>query len=473
MPKERKNRNKFRRHNPLHVDIECCGTLRKKLSKRQSERESNNELDTTDIYKKHIPASIGRKILEEAAEQLVFDDNDKQIYDTISNENDPIACSMGLNLPIDSNGYIYVDEADLGVSQCSEFGSSYWGDLLGNKSIGYKKADFCANNYNNSPLDLVSAVLSKLKEKEQREGELQKKADLSVDLPEKVIKVYSLIGEWLSQYKSGKLPKALIVIPRLVNWEEILHLTNPSNWTPNAMHEVIRIFCSSLNPNEAQKFYYSILYPTIRNDISQNYGKLNYHYYQALKKAIFKPCAWFKGILLPLAQDQTCTVKEAIIIGSILSKVSVPVLHAAAALIKLSQIKPWNSCQTHFMMILLNKRYAMPRKVIDELVLQFDKFNTKNFDTNIDYSIEQLYLHSNINLNSINKSSNTILPVIWHKTLLTFVQRYKYEFSPSQTSKIQNLVKSQYHYIISPEIVRELSHSLIQLPGRDNAGMSD
>lgn len=55
----------------------------------------------------------------------------------------------------------------------------------------------------------------------------------------------------------------------------------------------------------------------------------------ALKKAMFKPAAFFKGFLLPLAEDASS--REAIIIGSILSKVSIPVLHASAALIKLTE----------------------------------------------------------------------------------------------------------------------------------------
>ena len=32
------------------------------------------------------------------------------------------------------------------------------------------------------------------------------------------------------------------------------------------------------------------------------FRKLNYHLYQALKKAMYKPAAFFKGILLPLCE---------------------------------------------------------------------------------------------------------------------------------------------------------------------------
>ena len=39
----------------------------------------------------------------------------------------------------------------------------------------------------------------------------------------------------------------------------------------------------------------------MRDDIAE-YKRLNFHLYQAIKKAIFKPGAFFKGFLLPLCE---------------------------------------------------------------------------------------------------------------------------------------------------------------------------
>lgn len=36
-----------------------------------------------------------------------------------------------------------------------------------------------------------------------------------------MIEVYAEIGKYLSKFKSGKLPKAFKIIPRLSNWEEV------------------------------------------------------------------------------------------------------------------------------------------------------------------------------------------------------------------------------------------------------------
>lgn len=44
----------------------------------------------------------------------------------------------------------------------------------------------------------------------------------------------------------------------------------------------------------AQRFYNLVLLPRIRDDIAE-YKRLNFHLYSALKKALFKPGAWFKG----------------------------------------------------------------------------------------------------------------------------------------------------------------------------------
>jgi hypothetical protein len=51
----------------------------------------------------------------------------------------------------------------------------------------------------------------------------------------------------------------------------------------------------------AQRFYNTILFPRVIDDITEN-KRLNYHLYRALKKAIYKPAAFYKGIILPLCE---------------------------------------------------------------------------------------------------------------------------------------------------------------------------
>lgn len=70
---------------------------------------------------------------------------------------------------------------------------------------------------------------------------------LESKLDPKVIAAYTSIGQLLRSYKSGKLPKAFKIIPQVANWEELLFLTRPENWSPQGTAEATKIFCSNLN----------------------------------------------------------------------------------------------------------------------------------------------------------------------------------------------------------------------------------
>jgi essential nuclear protein 1 len=49
------------------------------------------------------------------------------------------------------------------------------------------------------------------------------------------------------------------------------------------------------------RFFNLVVLPRVRDDIAE-FKKLNVHLYQALKKCLFKPQVFFKGILLPLCE---------------------------------------------------------------------------------------------------------------------------------------------------------------------------
>jgi essential nuclear protein 1 len=67
------------------------------------------------------------------------------------------------------------------------------------------------------------------------------------------------------------------------------------------MRQATRLFASNLNAKMAQRFYSLVLLPRVIEDIKEH-KKLNYHLYLALKKALYKPAAFYKGILLPLCE---------------------------------------------------------------------------------------------------------------------------------------------------------------------------
>lgn len=266
----------------------------------------------------------------------------------------------------------------------------------------------------------------------EKQTELQSQfsnAEPKLGLDERVVDVFRGVAKVLAVYRSGKIPKAFKIIPTLENWEEILTITEPDRWSAAAMYMATRIFSSNLKENAAQKFYNLVLLPRIRDDID-DFKRLSVHLFQALSKSLFKPGAFYKGFLLPLCESGTCTLREAVIISSVISKNSIPLLHSAAALLKIAEMD-YNGANSIFIQTLLRKKYALPYRVIDGLVYHFLKF----------------------------QHDKRHLPVLWHQALLTFVQHYKNDMSYEQKEALEELLRAHSHHQITPEIRIELKDS--------------
>lgn len=66
--------------------------------------------------------------------------------------------------------------------------------------------------------------------------------------------------------------------------------------------------------------------------------KLHPLLFRALRKSLFKPSAFFRGILLPMAEGGDCTLREAVVLGAIVSSMTIPPIHASAAILKLCKM---------------------------------------------------------------------------------------------------------------------------------------
>ena len=197
-----------------------------------------------------------------------------------------------------------------------------------------------------------------------------------------------------------------------------------------------------------QQFLEIVILDRVRDDIHES-KKLNVHLYKALKKALYKPAAFFKGFLFPLVISGTCTLREAHIISSVLVRVSIPVLHSAAALLRLTEIAAeQTSVATEsagatnvFIRVLLEKKYALPYKVIDGLVFHFLRFRAMPADGTESNSLGAHELR---------------LPVLWHQCLLAFAQRYRNDITEDQREALLDLLLVRAHKDIGPEVRREL-----------------
>lgn len=282
------------------------------------------------------------------------------------------------------------------------------------------------------------------------------------------------VGMLLSRYKSGPLPKPFKILPTLPHWSTLLDITRPENWTPNAIYGATRIFISS-KPAVAQEFINTVLLDRVRHDIREN-KKLNVHLYNSLKKALYKPACFFKGLLFPLVSSGTCTLREAHIVSSVIARVSIPVLHSAAALLRLCDIAAEMTTATLssegtgalnvFIRVFLEKKYALPYKVIDALVFHFLRFRAVANNTEDTQMAGQPP--------SATAAKNFKLPVLWHQSLLAFAQRYRNDITEDQREALLDLLLVCGHKDIGPEVRRELLAGRGRgIPVPENQGAAD
>lgn len=149
--------------------------------------------------------------------------------------------------------------------------------------------------------------------------------------------------------------------------------------------------------------------------------------YLALKKALFRPDSFFKGIIIPLCESDTFTSREAIIVGSVLQKCSIPMIHSSTALYKLCQM-PYTPQILYFIKVLIEKKYSLPTKVVESLIQYFYSFMKDERE----------------------------LPVLFHQAIFSFTQIYKKDFKKDDIIKLKELMKKHNHPKLTHEIKAEL-----------------
>ncbi|KAI4163954.1 MAG: hypothetical protein LQ342_002451 [Letrouitia transgressa] len=445
---------KLPRHNPLSEDIANTGPLNERTKKRKSRSDADEDqyVDPTSSGK---ILRIGQELAHEDREEngspvpnpaFAFESRFSEGSDQELRTQDDDAEETWGDDDEEAVNEVEIDPNDLNLF------NKFMPDTTSQDHMLQSKP-----SYEGQTTNLADLILEKIAAREAADagapsvhggGPLQD----AVELPPKVVEVYSKIGLFMSRYKSGKLPKPFKILPSLPQWQDLLAITRPESWTANACYEATRIFISS-KPYVSQVFLETVILERVREDIHET-RKLNVHLYKALKKALYRPAAFFKGFLFPLVNGGTCTQREAQIISSVLVKVSIPVLHSAAALLRLTEISAEQiSVSTEssgatniFMRVLLEKKYALPYKVIDALVFHFLRFRAS----------PQADTASTIPNGPSFTSRDLKLPVLWHQCLLSFAQRYRNDITEDQREALLDLLLIRGHKDIGPEVRREL-----------------
>lgn len=424
MPKNTKTATK-QRHDPLHVELSHGNGVLKSQPKVKNQRKIGKDNDESNQHV--VDSNLSRKILTLAKQQQQEVDEEEEGEDLEEDE----------EIEEDSD---YED-----VSEDDEY--EEYEEEIDEVELDPEDEEL----FNRDRMTLADKIMEKIKEKEQESPVVQpqERGGEGVMLPPKVIEVYGKVGELLSRYRDGKIPRVFKMIPSLKKWQDVLYVTQPESWSTQAVYQATKLFVSNLKSNQSEVFLETVLLPRFRNEVhdsklqSSKHSRknINYHIYRSLKKSLYKPAAFFKGFLFPLCLGECeggpCTLREAVVIGSVLAKVSIPSLHSSAALLRLCEIHNHigdssNGPISLFIKVLLDKKYALPYKVIDGCVYHFMSFKGYQNDR------------------------GKPLPVIWHQSFLVFCQRYKNDLTEDQRDALLDVAKAQVHSSITPEIRREI-----------------
>lgn len=104
---------------------------------------------------------------------------------------------------------------------------------LGLTEADERALDLFMSAQNSQRRTLGDIIMQKMKEKEDARAALDAAQELPGISPQ-MVEVYTSVGKILSRYRAGKVPKAFKIIPALKNWEDVLFLTDPDSWSPQA-----------------------------------------------------------------------------------------------------------------------------------------------------------------------------------------------------------------------------------------------
>ncbi|KAI7969618.1 hypothetical protein EIK77_001145 [Talaromyces pinophilus] len=465
------SRSTGRRHNPLADDILSTNQVRTstKPGKKRSHKSANGDDDAENRKEGFIDAKASRKILqigqdlaeEEAAEQQ------KILDEAGAGQQHNKAFDFSTRFG-DENEYISDDEEkfeegdwedeDLDRGEVDPTDLDVFNKFIpaGDQDPIFDPSEEGEEGSGVNLADLILQKIAAYEANQSGDGQVIKGGVCISFAAGESMLIVDRVGMILSRYKSGPLPKPFKILPTLPQWPTLLDITRPDTWTPNAVYAGTRIFISS-KPAIAQQFINMVLLERVRDEIHET-KKLNVHVYNALKKALYKPACFFKGLLFPLIATGTCTLREAHIVSSVISRVSIPVLHSAAALLRLCEIaaeqtsaslsSEGTGATNMFIRVFLEKKYALPYKVIDALVFHFLRFRA------MDNAEDSMMIDGN--RQSAAAAMNYKLPVLWHQSLLVFAQRYRNDITEDQREALLDLLLVRGHKEIGPEVRREL-----------------
>ncbi|KAI8096712.1 Bystin [Halteromyces radiatus] len=243
-------------------------------------------------------------------------------------------------------------------------------------------------------------------------------------------------SSYMNDQANSLFLKGFMIIHLLPNWEELLSLTRPENWCPQAVYYATLQFLSSPHHHQLKSFLQCVL-------LKQSLGFIRNHLFLdpylnlALRRVMMvNPSLFCKVILIPLCDGQQgggCSLKEASLFGDIILKSYIPASSVANTLISIAQLSDHHYfiCHSVFIILLLEKKVALPFRVLECLVHHFC---------------------------SMNHQSK--MPLLWYHSFYLFVEIYVHECVSEQKERLIETIQLVFHPQWSTSIHQIISRTI-------------
>jgi len=235
----KREKRQSKRHQPLELQLKEDFTPvepKNKEKRKKSKNESSEDQNRVRFVEKDLSA----KILNRAREQL---GEEEYLVDENSKDRETKKVKFGKLEDLSDEDNFSDDENNYEIEELEHITEE---DEMALQMF--------MNQAPAKQLTLADIIMEKIKEKEQQQQANSLGQRLESTLDSKIVDVYKKVGTLLERYTSGKVPKAFKIIPSLSNWEEIVYLTQPDTWSPQAARQATRLFASNLNSRMAQRF---------------------------------------------------------------------------------------------------------------------------------------------------------------------------------------------------------------------------
>lgn len=248
--------------------------------------------------------------------------------------------------------------------------------------------------------------------------------------------MYVQLGKILHTFRGGKLPKAIKMLAtekKIKNWLELLFLTNPYEWSLDALLAITHIFqhFGSVKRNTIynEKVMLEYVLELVESD-----KKISKNIFEVFLIAGRTPQSFLVGFLIPLARESSCSRKTAKFICELMDHVKLSNTYANVFVEKLMKFDKTNTV-TLFISKIISRSFALTISSIDAIYSYFLSFQGEEDKMNL----------------------------LWNKTLLEFVQKYGKNLLVEQREGIIELIQINQ----TQEICKQTIDILNQLSDND------